>query len=242
MTAAVRHCPICGDEIPATAHRLKKMCGKKECMMEQQRISGRKSYHKLLGHTKPEKKSCVVCGTDISNLRGNRVVCLKPKCKESIVKRSKNDYYERNYGTSTAVERRRQASRAYRAKHQPWKNITAISAPKKTIAAPLSKPAAKPAIDTRYQRKPKDSSKFEIRPKPLKKVENVTEEDTNWTPRALNLPEFMPAHSKPAESTRPASKFADTWNCAACREHEHLCRLHQSMTDDDMSPPTTYQY
>ena len=113
-----RECPICHDEIPASAHRLKKLCGKPECMLEQQRISSRKSYHKVLGHTEPEKRSCIVCHDDISHLRGNRVVCEKPECKETIVKRSKNDYYERNHGTSTDAERRRQASATYRAKHR----------------------------------------------------------------------------------------------------------------------------
>lgn len=113
-----RHCPICNDLIPATAHRLKKLCGKKECMLEQQRRSTRKSYHKLLGHTEPEKRSCTVCGDDISHLRGNRVVCEKSECKETIVKRSKNDYYERNHGTAADAERRRLASATYRARHR----------------------------------------------------------------------------------------------------------------------------
>lgn len=119
MTIIARHCPICKDEIPATAHRLKKLCGKKDCMMEQQRISGRKSYHKVLGHTEPEKRSCVVCSADISALRTNRIVCEKPNCKEVIVKRTKAEYYERNNGVPTYEARRRIAAATYRAKHRP---------------------------------------------------------------------------------------------------------------------------
>lgn len=114
-----RECPICHDEIPATAHRLKKLCGKKECMLEQQRISGRKSYHKVLGHTEPEKRSCVVCHNDISHLRGNRVVCEKPSCKAEIKRRSGYSYFARNSGNVLVKERNRVNARKYRAaKHK----------------------------------------------------------------------------------------------------------------------------
>lgn len=111
-----RHCPICGDLIPPTAHRLKKLCGKEDCMLEQQRISGRKSYNKIHGHTKPEPRECEVCHKDITNLRGTRIVCENPNCKEAIVKRSKQEYYARNNGQLEYEARRRIASANYRAK------------------------------------------------------------------------------------------------------------------------------
>jgi len=114
-----RKCPICGDLIPATAHRLKKLCGKSECMAEQARISGRKSYNKVNGHTVPEARECIVCHKDITHLRTSRKVCENPECKEVIVKRSKADYYQRNNGETEYEARRRVAAANYRAKHRP---------------------------------------------------------------------------------------------------------------------------
>ena len=114
-----RKCPICGDPIPATAHRLKKLCGKPECMAEQARISGRKSYNKVNGHTVPEARECIVCHKDITHLRTSRKVCENPECKEVIVKRSKADYYQRNNGETEYEARRRVAAANYRAKHRP---------------------------------------------------------------------------------------------------------------------------
>lgn len=218
-----RECPICHDEIPATAHRLKKLCGKPECMLEQQRISSRKSYHKVLGHTEPEKRSCVVCHNDISHLRGNRVVCEKAECKETIVKRSKNDYYERNHGTSTDAERRRQASATYRAKHRPVQSHQVVRV----------KPTAAPKLDSRYQRVPRASQKPTIvRRQPVKHVDL----DKPWVPmKPFNLPESMPQYG--GLKTKIDSDFADPWNCQACRENSTLCRLHQRMTDDGSNPP-----
>ena len=219
-----RHCPICGDEIPATAHRLKKLCGKKECLLEQQRISGRKSYHKLLGHTEPEKRSCVVCSADISHLRGNRVVCENPACKETIVKRTKNEYYERNHGTLTDVERRRQASRVYRAKHQPWKKLAAARPPKPPKVAKDPKPV-RPKLNANYQRKPKASYKPIIRRRVVRPI--VVEDDTPWIPKPFNLPEERPVIH--GIEKREISSFPDPWNCFACRTAGELCKLHTEM-------------
>lgn len=236
-----RHCPICGDEIPATAHRLRRLCGKKECMMEQQRISGRKSYHKLLGHTEPEKRSCVVCSTDISDLRGNRVVCLKPECKEVIVKQVKREYYERVNGTVPDIERRRAASAAYRAR----KRVAASSAsrPMSAVTAPTTKPITRPAINKKYQRKPKQSSKIEIISKPIRQAPEAHDSTATWKPKAFNLPEAIPVHSSKVAASRQPGVFSDPWDCAACCGIGGLCRLHQSMTDDGAAPPraTSYQ-
>jgi hypothetical protein len=199
-------------------------------MMEQQRISGRKSYHKLLGHTKSEERACVVCGADISDLRGNRVVCRKPECKEVIVKRTKNAYYERNHGTLTDMERRRQATARYRAKHRP-----AITA-RKTTARPTQKPKpARPVVNTRYQRKPRESMKFTILPRKEIKPSPVVEDDAPWTPKVHNLPESMTTPSV-SDPTRRRSTFSDPWNCGACRAIEAPCRLHQSIAADGIKP------
>lgn len=110
-----RHCIICEDEIPATAHRLKKICGKKDCLLEQQRRSTRKSYHKLLGHTEPEKRSCVVCSDDITHLRGNRVVCEKESCLKERKRRSGYAYFERNSSNLSVREKNRMNQAKYRA-------------------------------------------------------------------------------------------------------------------------------
>lgn len=232
MTAATRHCPICKDEIPATAHRNKKLCGKNECMAEQQRISGRKSYHKLLGHTEPAKKSCIVCGDDISGLRGNRVVCLKSACLKERKRRSGYAYFARSIGSPILQAQRRQSVQKYRA-NKPKVAKAAVQ----PTAAP--KPA-RPTINRNLQRKPKESSKIQIRRAPAAKS-RPAEADEVWMPRAMNLPVPGPAHT-PMRITIVRSSFPDPWNCAMCREQESLCRLHQSLTDDGKEPPSTYQY
>ena len=259
-----RECPICHDEIPASAHRLKKLCGKPECMLEQQRISSRKSYHKVLGHTEPEKRSCIVCGDDISHLRGNRVVCEKPHCKETIVKRSKNDYYERNHGTSTDAERRRLASATYRARHRVSgqrrcqicrDDITGLPgarkicykqsceeyrdklrAQRRTSANVPRTSTPRPKLNPKYQRTPKPHQKPTIvkRPQPVKRI---IEDDKPWVPmKPFNLPESMPTHTLVQKV--PDTSFSDPWNCQACRSTATLCRLHQRMTDDGSKPPS----
>lgn len=258
-----RHCPICGDDIPASAHRLKKLCGKKDCMLEQQRLSGRKSYHKVLGHTEPEKRSCVVCAADISHLRSNRVVCEKPSCKETIVKRSKSDYYERNHGTTTDAERRRLASAAYRARHRVSSqrrcqicrdDITGLPgarticykasceeyrdklrAQRGTSANVPRTSTPRPKLNPKYQRTPKPHQKPTLvkRQEPVKHIIN---EDESWTPRVTNLPEIMPRHSPTPKVVD--NSFDDPWNCQACRISGGLCRLHQRMDDDGDTPPS----
>lgn len=263
-----RECPICHDEIPATAHRLEKLCGKKECLLEQQRISGRKSYHKVLGHTEPEKRSCVVCHDDITHLRGNRVVCEKPTCKETIVKRSKNDYYERNHGTMTDKERRRQAASAYRARHRVGgqrhcqicrDDISGLPGAR-TICYKQScidyrdrlrgqkgTSANTPRTSTPRVSKPaapKLDSRYQRVPKASQKPTIVKRQPVKHVdtdkPWVPMKPMNLP-ESMPQYGgikIRTDSDFADPWNCQACRENSCLCRLHQRMDDDGDRPPS----
>lgn len=259
-----RECPICHNEIPASAHRLKKLCGKKECLLEQQRISSRKSYHKVLGHTEPEKRSCVVCHNDISHLRGNRVVCEKPECKKEIKRRSGYAYFERNSGNIIVKERNRVNAQKYRAakrkcricrddiSHLPEGQdlcekqscadyLARIRGQKGTSAntprasTPRVKKPAAPKLDTRYQRVPKASQKPTIvRRQPVKHVES----SKPWVPmKPMNLPEFTPQYG--GMKAKDESDFADPWNCQACRDNNCLCRLHQRMDDDGDRPPLT---
>ena len=264
-----RHCPICGDEIPDTAHRLKKLCGKKECLLEQQRISSRKSYHKVLGHTEPEKRSCVVCTADITHLRGNRVVCEKPTCKTEIKRRSGYAYFERNSGNPVAKEKNRLNQQKYRAakrkcricrddiSHLP---LTATICEKQSCEEYLQRLRSSKGVTTKasdlslrppkikaprvvrqplnknYQRVPTAASRKPIvRPKPAPVPKRVIkEDDTPWTP-TVRLPEAAPTYGG---MTMKSYSFDDPWNCQACREANHLCRLHQRMDDDGDRPPT----
>ncbi len=257
-----RHCPICGDDIPASAHRLKKLCGKKECLLEQQRISSRKSYHKVLGHTEPEKRSCVVCNADISHLRGNRVVCEKPECKKEIKRRSGYDYFKRNSGNELIMEKNRLNQRKYRAAkpkserrcqicrdditHLPGARTICykasceeyrdkLRAQRGTSANVPRTSTPRPKLNPNYQRTPKPHQKPTIvkRQEPVKHVIN---EDETWTPRVTNLPEIMPRHSSMPKLED--TSFDDPWNCQACRGSSALCRLHQKMTDCGSKPPS----
>lgn len=65
--------------------------------------------------------------------------------------------------------------------------------------------------------------------------EKTPEEIEAWRPKPLNLPESMP--SLVSKASGPTSDFTDPWNCEACRRREHLCPLHQSMSDDGSVPP-----
>lgn len=259
-----RHCPICGDDIPASAHRLKKLCGKKECLLEQQRISSRKSYHKVLGHTEPEKRSCVVCGADISHLRGNRVVCEKPECKKEIKRRSGYDYFKRNSGNELIMEKNRLNQRKYRAAkpkgerrcqicrdditHLPGARticykqscieyrdrLRGQSGRQASVKSSSPKP---PTINKNYQRVPKPHQK-PVMQKKIVQPRRIIEDDKPWVPmKAFNLPESMPQHTM-VHSSLADTSFSDPWNCQACRGSSALCRLHQKMTDCGSKPPS----
>lgn len=259
-----RHCIICGDEIPATAHRLKKICGKSDCLLEQQRRSTRKSYHKLLGHTEPEKRSCVVCGDDITHLRGNRVVCEKESCLKERKRRSGYAYFERNSSNLSVREKNRMNQAKYRASRPKAQrrcqicrdDITGLpgarticykisceeyrdrlrAAKGSGSSTPRTSKPARPTINKNYQRKPKPHQKpiMEKRPKPVKRV---IEDDEPWVPRSFNIPTSMPQHQK-IDRAEASTAFTDPWNCHACRTVQDLCRLHQSMEDDGSRPPS----
>ena len=258
-----RECPICHDEIPATAHRLKKLCGKKECLLEQQRISSRKSYHKVLGHTEPEKRSCVVCNDDISHLRGNRVVCEKKSCKKEIKRRSGYAYFERNSGNQLAREKNRLNQQKYRAARRKCRicrdDISHLPADKiicekescaeylqrirgqKYEGSSINRSPRKvkaprvvrQPLNKNYQRKPKPHQKPIMARKPVE-PKRVIEDDTPWTP-TVRLPEAAPVM---APMTVRTYSFDDPWNCQACREAGCLCRLHQRMDEDGDRPPS----
>lgn len=261
-----RHCPICGDPIPATAHRLKKLCGKRSCMLEQQRISSRKSYHKVLGHTEPEKRSCVVCGDDISHLRGNRVVCEKPECKNEIKRRSGYAYFARNNDDPTVKERNRLNQQKYRAakpkkdrrcqvcrdpiNHLPpgsticekrscydYREHLRDQARRQRTKAPKPPRAPKPA-------RPTINKNYQRKPKEHMKP-YIAGKKKIVKPVVHEDEAWTPrTFNIPTEmpqhvplSDRPTSTFADPWNCQACRNDSQLCRLHQSMEDSGSKPP-----
>ena len=255
-----RSCPICGDPIPPTAHRLQKLCGKSSCMMEQQRISGRKSYHKLLGHTKPENRSCVVCASDITHLRSNRVVCENPECKKEIIRRVKIEHYERVHGTAANVQQRRVAQARYRAAHRQPRSCQVCHGDISHMPAGARICERQSCIDYRERlratkgKKPSTRQAIKITkpqlPKPKKRPSSIR-------PAATASQKFImpvlpkrkrhstvdgaPASSKPINLpeadrihygfvSKEPIVFDDPWDCQACRVDAALCRLHAEMT------------
>lgn len=183
-TGSTRHCPICGDEIPATAHRLKKLCGKPECLLEQQRISGRKSYHKLLGHTEPEKRLCVVCSADITGMRGNRVVCTDPACKREIKRRSGYTYFARNKDDP-------EVRRRYNANSQKYRAAKRASMPPKPPRPPK---APKPPRVLRPKKIRPGVIRVKKRPAPTRSI-RPAEPEVPWTFKPVGVPGPAPQHT-----------------------------------------------
>lgn len=183
---SARHCPICGDEIPATAHRLKKLCGKSECLLEQQRISGRKSYHKLLGHTEPDQRSCVVCGADITGMRGNRVVCRDPACKREIKRRSGYTYFARNKDDP-------EVRRHLAANMQKYRAARRAAMPPRPPKVPKPRPAPRP----KKIRQPVAPRVKKV-PKPVRPI-RFAEPEVPFTFKPIGLPGPTLHHSKPVD-------------------------------------------
>lgn len=67
--------------------------------------------------------------------------------------------------------------------------------------------------------------------------EKTPEEIEAWRPKPFNLPESTPSLGA-ARLEQLTSDFTDPWNCEACRRRDHLCPLHQSMSDDGSVPPS----
>lgn len=239
----VRRCPICNDEIPAFAHKLKKLCGKKECLNEQQRQSSRKSYHKLLGHSKPTARTCECCGDDISDLRGNRTVCEKPDCLQWRKRRAANKWARENSGRPAVALPGR-----------PQMPETSKSASEAAAVPPAAiKPPTEPQFLPGYEKSPEEIEKWRPKPpKPPKPAKHPGYEDIHNKPDDA---EWWCVHCKrwgshrspdciavdyehPAAQQREAGDpFTDPWNCQLCRTEQHLCPMHASMTKDGQTPP-----
>lgn len=250
---SARHCPICGDELPSTAHRNKKLCGKSRCMKEQALRSGRASYHRLLGHTEHPPKNCMICGEDITDLPTNARTCKNPECIEERKRRTKQEYYKRNLNNPEHQERLRQNQANYRQRHhknrycQICKEDISALAPGTKICAKQScreyrerlraqkgqriRPtkAVKPPSQSRPLRKPARIRTTKIkRPVPRPRI---PDDATPWIPTVRGLPEAAKTNNITTPIQYVAS-FEDPWDCAACRGRGALCQLHQSMTNN----------
>lgn len=111
----VRRCVACDTPLPANSHLLKKYCDGEACQQNRARQASRESYHRVLKHTETTERKCIICGDDISLLRNNRKVCLKPECKQELHRRGAYAYFFRNRDDPAAKQRLRKAQRRYKA-------------------------------------------------------------------------------------------------------------------------------
>lgn len=114
-TPTVRRCIACDTPLPANSHRLKKYCDSEACRTNRARQASRESYHRILKHTATAERTCIVCGDDISLLRSNRKVCLKPACKQELKRRGAYAYFAQNQKDPAAKQRQRENQRRYKA-------------------------------------------------------------------------------------------------------------------------------
>lgn len=221
-TLQKRECIICGADISRT-HRLKKLCGQRECMLEQQRRSVRKSYHKLRGHTALEKRSCATCGDDISDLDSRRKVCNKPECKLAIKRRAARDYLARQRKTSPAQ----------------------VDVPDKPVHW-CKHCQAYTTHDSDHHPKPEPAhiDRLGVTPKFLPGHEKTPEEIESLRPKDVGFKPIVPTDRDIARLAPPpvfgqkkTSDFEDPWNCQACRDYEQICQLHKAMEADGKKPP-----
>lgn len=262
----MRLCQICHGEIPSSAHRLQKLCGKKECSLTQARMSSRKSYHKLLGHTVAQKRSCVVCGADITGTRTNRVVCFDPKCKEQIKRRSKEDYYARTKNDPAIIAKKRINATNYRSKHRKVRQCIVChqgiyGQPARSVVcgnpectSKLNRLRAERGIQKSPMKRIRTIARTTVRPEPKTKVvsaqnnpiklhqpkklvrKRIREDTTPWVPKPLNIPDFTPSN-KPVAAVSVHDAFENRWDCFACSQQNDLCALHQRMENDGAKPP-----
>lgn len=258
-------CLICHKKLPIGSHRNRKLCGSKDCLMEQQRRSGRKSYHKLLGHTEPEKRNCVVCQADITGSRGNRIVCKNPDCKKEIKRRGGYAYFNRNRHNPTFQARNNELARKYRAAKPKKERKYQLCKADITHMAPGAKICSRQAChDMRDRLRSVKGDRTGIREhrRPVIRRVRQTNPITRAKPSSALKRRLMatrPTHHraivrdtiirpfKPVDvpvteriiNSRPEKieqAFIDHWCCAACQNAGTLCDLHQSMTDKGIKP------